>query len=219
MTEPQHKRQIRSFVQRAGRMTAAQQRGIDQGFARYGRKSEQGILIPARNAEQVLEIGFGMGHAFIEQVRANPSVDFIGVEVHTPGVGSVLNEALEYDLQNLVVYSEDANQVLDQCITDQSLSKIQLFFPDPWPKKRHHKRRLVQTVFIEKILPKLKMGGTLHFATDWEPYAEHMLEILEQFPQLKASHQTYLPRFSTRFERRGLKLGHKVTDLWYTKVA
>lgn len=213
------RREIRSFVQRTGRMTPAQQRGLDQGFSRYGRKSEQGVLSLARDAERVFEIGFGMGYAFVEQVRANPEVDFIGVEVHTPGVGSVLNEALEHGLDNLVVYSEDANQVLDRCIEDGSLTKLQLFFPDPWPKKRHHKRRLVQPAFIEKILPKLKQGGVIHFATDWEPYAEHMLEVLQQFPQLQASAEVYLPRFSTRFERRGLKLGHKVTDLVYIKTA
>jgi tRNA (guanine-N7-)-methyltransferase len=217
----EHKRQIRSFVKRAGRMTPAQQRGMDQGFGRYGRTCEQGRLGPQasfnRAADWVLEIGFGMGHAFLQQVKAHPEAGFIGVEVHTPGVGSVLNAALDSEVENLLVYCEDANEVLDKAIPDGSLTKLQLFFPDPWPKKRHHKRRLLNPPFIDRLLPKLKPGGVLHLATDWVPYAEHMQEVMQQYPQFHhlAAEGVIYPRHSTRFERRGEGLGHEITDLVY----
>lgn len=219
-----YKRQIRSFVKRTGRMTPAQQRGMEQGFSRYGLSHDQGGLDPTacfgRDADRVLEIGFGMGHAFIEQIKANPQTDFIGIEVHTPGVGSVLNAALDADLQNLVVYNEDAIAVLDQAIPDASLTKLQLFFPDPWPKKRHNKRRIVTPAFVAMVFRKLKAGGQFHMATDWEPYAEFMCEIIAQasgFGRLNTEFVLY-PRFSTRFERRGERLGHNVTDLVYQKL-
>jgi tRNA (guanine-N7-)-methyltransferase len=220
-----YKREIRSFVLRAGRMTPAQQRGMEQGFARYGVSSSQGLLDPVarfgRDENRILEIGFGMGHAFLEQVESNPDADFIGVEVHTPGVGSVLNKALDSDLPNLVVYNEDVNAVLNQSLPDNSLAKVQLFFPDPWPKKRHHKRRLVSLPFVELIAQKLKPGGVFHMATDWAPYAEYMEEVMATCPifskQDLAIDAIFLPRFSTRFERRGVALGHEVADLVYVK--
>lgn len=217
----EYKRPVRSFVKRAGRMTQAQQQGIEQGFARYGKRAEQGVLDPqavfARQADLILEIGFGMGHAFMQQVQAHPEADFIGVEVHTPGVGSVLHEALDRNVSNLVVYHEDANEVLAQAIADGALSKVQLFFPDPWPKRRHHKRRLLNPPFISLLMPKIRPGGVLHLATDWVPYAEHMEAVMQQYPQFQpiGLAQVPYPRYSTRFERRGESLGHKINDLGY----
>lgn len=222
--EEKYQRKIRSFVLRQGRMTPAQQRGMEQGFECYGITSEQGPLDAmacfGRDADRVLEIGFGMGHAFLKQVQANPDVDFIGVEVHTPGVGSVLNKALDVELTNLAVYNEDVMQVLQKAIPDGSLTKLQLFFPDPWPKKRHHKRRLVSLDFIGLVAQKLKSAGIFHMATDWEPYAEYMEEVMASSPQFVRIKEDNipLPRFSTRFERRGLALGHAVVDLAYQKT-
>ena len=225
MTDERKRRRIRSFVKRTGRITPAQHRGIEQGFARYGLTSEEGLLDSAvffgRNVDRVLEIGFGMGDAFIEQVQANPGVDFIGVEVHSPGVGSLLKAALDNSVTNLAVYSEDVNTVLQEAIPDGSLSKAQLFFPDPWPKKRHHKRRLVSASFVALVAKKLKTGGQLHLETDWEPYAEQMITVMEASSEFRKENPDNIrfPRFSTRFERRGVLLGHRIVDLAYIKNA
>lgn len=217
------RRPIRSFVKRTGRMTASQKRGLGAAFSCYGLFSQQGLLDPSvrfgRDVDRVLEIGFGMGHAFLEQIQANPAVDFIGVEVHSPGVGRLLGSALDTGVKNLVVYSEDVNLVLQQAIPDASLSKVQLFFPDPWHKKRHHKRRLVSAPFVSLVGQKLKIGGQFHLATDWEPYAEHMIQVMDSSPVFKKENLDSIrfSRFSTRFERRGISLGHVITDLLYIK--
>jgi tRNA (guanine-N7-)-methyltransferase len=218
-----HKRKIQSFVRRAGRITKAQQRGLTRGFERYGLKTEAGPFSSEalfhRQSDIVLEVGFGMGEAFFQQIQHYPEVDFIGVEVHAPGVGRLLNLALEKDTSNLAVYFEDVNDVLEQAIPERSLTKVQLFFPDPWPKKRHHKRRLVTRTFIERIQSKLKPDGMLHMATDWVPYADQMKAVMSEFKSFQPVElsQVLYPRFSTRFERRGENLGHQVIDCVYKK--
>lgn len=226
--ENPHRRAIRSFVMRAGRMTDAQKRGIDQGLPRFGLSLEQGLLdldqVFGRSAPRTLEIDFGMGHSLLEMAQAAPEQDFIGVEVHRPGVGSLLNGVLNAGLENVRVFDCDAIEVLDRCIPDASLDRLLLFFPDPWHKKKHNKRRIVQLEFAERVRRKLKPGGVLHMATDWEPYAEHMLEIMSTAPGYRnqAADGTYVPRPEerpiTKFERRGERLGHGVWDLKFERV-
>lgn len=226
--ENPHRRAIRSFVMRAGRMTDAQKRGIDQGLPRFGLALEQGLLdldqVFGRSAPRTLEIGFGMGHSLLEMAQAAPEQDFIGVEVHRPGVGSLLNGVLNAGLENVRVFDCDAIEVLDRCIPDASLDRLLLFFPDPWHKKKHNKRRIVQLEFAERVRGKLKPGGVLHMATDWEPYAEHMLQIMSAAPGYRnqAADGTFVPRPEerpiTKFERRGERLGHGVWDLKFERV-
>lgn len=223
------KRSIRSFVIRAGRMTEGQQRGLEQGWPRFGLELEQGLQdfdqVFGRQAPRTFEIGFGMGHSTLEMAAAAPETDFIGVEVHKPGIGALLNGALTQNLTNLRVYSCDALDVLRQCVADASLDRVLLFFPDPWHKSRHHKRRIVQAAFAELVRQKLKIGGVLHMATDWEPYAEYMLEVMSLAPGYRnlAEDNRYVPRPderpTTKFERRGERLGHGVWDLKFQRNA
>jgi tRNA (guanine-N7-)-methyltransferase len=207
--ERQHRR-IKSFVMRAGRMTEGQQRGLDQGAPLF--------VLP-------LADGFGMGHSLLEMAAAAPEQDFIGVEVHRPGVGALLNGVLTQGLQNLRVYDCDAIEVLNKCVADNSLDRLMLFFPDPWHKSRHHKRRIVQPEFAELVRSKLKVGGVFHMATDWEPYAEYMLEVMNVAPGYRnlAEDGKCVPRPAerpiTKFERRGERLGHGVWDLKFEKLA
>ncbi|TWH76107.1 tRNA (guanine-N(7)-)-methyltransferase [Azomonas agilis] len=228
-SEDLKKRPIRSFVIRAGRMTEGQQRGLEQGWPRFGLELESGPLnfeqTFGRQAPRTFEIGFGMGHSTLEMAAAAPDIDFIGVEVHKPGVGALLNGALTQGLTNLRVYSCDALDVLRQCVADASLDRVLLFFPDPWHKSRHHKRRIVQPAFAELVRQKLKPGGVLHMATDWEPYAEYMLEVMSVAPGYRnlAEDGRYVPRPEerpvTKFERRGERLGHGVWDLKFQRCA
>ncbi|RMF18462.1 MAG: tRNA (guanosine(46)-N7)-methyltransferase TrmB [Gammaproteobacteria bacterium] len=222
---PQLQRGIRSFVIRGGRMTAAQQKAWDRYWPEWGLEPESGEIKPAdvfgREAPLVLEIGFGMGQSLVEMAAAAPEKNFIGVEVHRPGVGSALRLAHEQGLTNLRVYCCDANDVIDRCLPEASVDTIQLFFPDPWHKKRHHKRRLVQPEFVARLRRILKPGGIFHMATDWEPYAEHMLEVMtaaEGYENLSPTGD-YVPRPAhrpeTKFERRGARLGHGVWDLMF----
>ena len=166
-------RGIKSFVMRSGRMTEGQQRGLDQGWPKYGLELADGLRdfdqVFGRSAPRTFEIGFGMGHATLEMAAAAPEQDFIGVEVHKPGVGALLNGMLTQNLSNIRVYSCDALEVLRDCVADASLDRVLLFFPDPWHKARHHKRRIVQLSFAELVRSKLKVGGILHMATDWQP--------------------------------------------------
>ncbi len=163
-------------------MTEGQQRGLDQGAPLYVLPLADAPVdydqVFGRSAPRSLEIGFGMGHSLLEMAAAAPDQDFIGVEVHRPGVGALLNGVLTQGLTNLRVYDCDAIEVLNRCIADNSLDRLMLFFPDPWHKSRHHKRRIVQASFAELVRSKLKVGGILHMATDWEPYAEYMLEVM-----------------------------------------
>ncbi|MFI8480295.1 tRNA (guanosine(46)-N7)-methyltransferase TrmB [Pseudomonas sp. NPDC078700] len=220
-------RTIKSFVMRAGRMTEGQQRGLDQGLSKFGLSLEDGPqdfdAVFGRHAPRTFEIGFGMGHSLLEMAAAAPEHDFIGVEVHRPGVGALLNGLLTQNLNNVRVYSCDALEVLRNCVADNSLDRLMLFFPDPWHKARHHKRRIVQLEFAELVRQKLKVGGVLHMATDWEPYAEYMLEVMNAAPGYKnlAEDGTWVPRPAerpiTKFERRGERLGHGVWDLKFER--
>lgn len=221
-------RRIKSFVMRAGRMTEGQQRGLDQGRPLFGLQLTDTPVdfdqVFGRSAPRTLEIGFGMGHSLLEMAAAAPEHDFIGVEVHSPGVGALLNGVLTQGLQNVRVYDCDAIEVLNRCIADNSLDRLMLFFPDPWHKSRHHKRRIVQPEFAQLVRSKLKPGGVFHMATDWEQYAEHMLEVMSAAPGYRnqAPDGRYVPRPEerpiTKFERRGERLGHGVWDLKFEKV-
>lgn len=223
------RREIKSYVMRAGRMTPGQERGLEQGLPRYGLQLEEGVLQPqkvfGRQAPLTLEIGFGMGQSLLQMATEAPEQDFIGVEVHRPGVGALLNGMLTDSVDNVRIYSCDAIEVLNQCVADESLDRVLLFFPDPWHKSRHHKRRIVQPAFAALVHKKLKRGGVLHMATDWEPYAEHMLEIMNAAPGYKnlSADNTWVPRPAerpvTKFERRGERLGHGVWDLKFTKTS
>ncbi|MFM9271708.1 tRNA (guanosine(46)-N7)-methyltransferase TrmB [Halomonas elongata] len=222
---PLYRRGIKSYVLRAGRMTAAQTRGLEEVWPRLGMTLDAGRqdldALFGRRAPRVVEIGFGMGASLIEQAESHPDTDFIGIEVHAPGVGKLLDEADKRDLTNLRVYREDALTVLEHCLPESSLDTVQLFFPDPWPKKKHHKRRIVQPAFVELVRTRLKPGGTLHMATDWEAYAEWMAEVMAAAPgyanTADADTAPYVPRPAyrplTKFEARGERLGHGVWDL------
>jgi tRNA (guanine-N7-)-methyltransferase len=217
-------RPIRSFVLRQGRLSAAQARALEEQrnfVIDYGST----LLDPAktfrRQAPLVVEIGFGMGHATADIAEALPDHDFIGVEVHTPGVGSLLKMLGARSIQNIRVIQHDAVEVLRDMIADESLAGVHIFFPDPWPKKRHHKRRLIQPGFVASLVRKLKPGGYIHCATDWQEYAAHMLHVLQNEPALKNTASGYAPRPAYRtesnFERRGLRLGHGVWDLVFRR--
>ena len=227
-SEEKNKRKIRSFVLRKGRLTKGQQRAMDLHFPRLGLEYDKQLYdfeaIFGREAPVVLEIGFGMGKSLAEQARDQRDHDFIGIEVHNPGVGACLVLAEEYNLENIRVINHDAVEVIEHCIPDHSLERIQIFFPDPWHKKRHHKRRIVQTEFCKKLHKKLKPGGILHLATDWENYAEHMLEVLSPMSEFKnlSEANDFVPRPEsrplTKFEVRGQNLGHGVWDLMFSAV-
>lgn len=221
-----HRRAVRSYVVRAGRMTPAQQRGLDEDWPAYRLRLTQGLVswpeVFARRAPVVLEIGFGMGDSLLEMAAAEPDTDFVGIEVHPPGAGRLARGAAALGLTNLRIYLADALDVLDDCIPDASLARVQIYFPDPWPKKKHHKRRLVQQPLIERLRAKLAPGGLLHLATDWEPYAEWMLDILTADPGFRNLGEPFVerPPFRppTRFERRGERLGHRVRDLMFRRA-
>ena len=219
------RRPIRSFVLRAGRMGTGQQRALQELGPRFVLPFQAAPLDPAavfgRQAPLVLEIGFGMGDATAQIAAAQPEVDFIGVEVHEPGVGALLKHIGERDLGNLRIVQHDAVEVLQQMIRPASLDGVHIFFPDPWHKKRHHKRRLIQPPLIELLASRLKPGGRLHCATDWEDYARKMLEVLGASPLLQNTAEAYAPRPAyrplTKFEARGQRLGHGVWDLVFTR--
>ena len=214
------KRTVRSYVLRQGRVTAGQERALAELMPRYGIAFKDEWLRPAavfgRAAPVVLEIGSGMGETTARIAQERPGTDFIAVEVHGPGVGSLLRRIEEQRLRNLRVIRHDALEVLEKMIPDASLAGIHLFFPDPWPKKRHHKRRLVQPAFAALAARKLAPGGILHAATDWDDYAAQMLEVLSGTPDF-AREQGAAARPSTKFELRGLRLGHKVHDFIFRR--
>jgi tRNA (guanine-N7-)-methyltransferase len=223
-SDPRH-RAVRSFVLRQGRMTAAQARAFEEHWQRYGLVAGDAPLdldaVFGRRARRVLEIGFGNGEALCEATQAEPGTDFIGIEVHGPGVGRLLKDAAAAGVGNLRVFQHDAIEVLDRAIPAHSIDELRLFFPDPWPKKKHHKRRIVQPAFAERVRRVLVPGGRLHMATDWPHYAEHMLEVMGAAPGWRnsagAGHYSERPasRTLTHFEKRGLRLGHPVHDLIY----
>ncbi|MEM5529253.1 tRNA (guanosine(46)-N7)-methyltransferase TrmB [Gammaproteobacteria bacterium AS21] len=227
MTEQKQLRTIRSFVMRAGRTTLGQEKALAEVWPIYGLEVKNGLLeldqVFDRQAPTVLEIGFGMGESLISMAKAAPEMNFIGIEVHKPGVGRLLSRMVEEELTNIRVFSEDAIEVLAQCIPEQSLHTVQLFFPDPWHKKKHHKRRIVQAEFAQTLREKLQADGFFHMATDWQHYAEHMMEVMEAAPGYtnKAGANNYSPQPETRpvtkFQRRGEKLGHGVWDLIFQR--
>lgn len=222
---PDHPRTIRSYVMRAGRTTEGQAKALADLGPKFCIPFQKALLDPAaafdRPAPVVLEIGFGMGDATAKIAQALPDINFIGCEVHEPGVGALLKHIGEMALGNLRIVQHDAVEVLDHMIAPQSLAGVHIFFPDPWHKKRHHKRRLIQAPFVAKLVEKLAPGGYIHCATDWEPYAQQMLEVLGQDPHLTntasgfAEKPAYRPL--TKFENRGLRLGHGVWDLVFRK--
>ncbi|WP_373742254.1 tRNA (guanosine(46)-N7)-methyltransferase TrmB [Neisseria sp.] len=221
-----HKRSIRSFVLRQGHMTAAQQRAIDTGWPQFGvdyRDSPVDLQqVFGRPNPKILEIGFGMGTATAEIAKRLPEKDFLAIDVHGPGVGNLLKLIDEDNIGNIRVMRHDAVEVVENMLADGALDGIHIFFPDPWHKKRHHKRRLIQTPFVEKLLPKLKSGGYIHLATDWEEYAVQMLEVLNGIDGLKNTADGYAPtpayRPETKFEARGKRLGHGVWDLVFQRI-
>ena len=220
---------IRSYVVRAGRMTKSQRSAFGPRWQRYGLKLTDGQIdldkVFQRTGKKVLEIGFGMGDSLLQMAMQQPTTDFIGIEVHPPGMGSLVNAAAEENIDNLRLYLADANDVLQECIPPDSLDRVQLYFPDPWHKKKHHKRRIVQPQFLQLIRSKLKVSGILHIATDWEPYAEQILELIDSAPGYKnpAGTGNFIPRPDyrplTKFEKRGQGLGHGVWDLMAEKTS
>jgi len=228
--KPEYKKKsIRSYVVRAGRMTEGQRTAFEKYWPRYGLSLKDGPLNMdrafGRSAPRVLEIGFGMGDSLLQMLQRETEKDFIGIEVHPPGAGRLINNAGKLELTNLRVYLADAVDVLDDCIPVESLDRVQIYFPDPWHKKKHNKRRLIQSDFVAKLRTHIKPGGLLHLATDWEPYAEHMLEVMDAAEGFdnEAGQGGYSerPPFRpvTKFERRGARLGHGVWDLLYRKKA
>lgn len=220
-------RHIKSFVLRAGRMTEGQARALDELWPRYGIDFADARLdldaIFGRVAPRCLEIGFGIGEVIGALAQANPDIDYLGIEVHRPGVGRLLQQCAQANLSNVRIVCHDAVEVLQSGIADETLQEVLLFFPDPWHKKRHHKRRLVDPAFVALVAGKLRPGGILRMATDWQPYAEQMLSVgngCESLTSLSAD-RTYVERYamrsSTRFERRGERLGHGVWDLAFQK--
>ena len=207
--------QTKSYVPRQGRLTKGQTRAIETGWPIYGFSSSNGVLdlesIFSRRADTVFEVGFGMGESLVAQAKAAPEKNFIGVEVHKPGVGHLLLLAMENRLDNLRVFQEDSLDVLLGSIPDRSLSIVQVFFPDPWPKKRHEKRRLVDSEFLNLLFKKLELEGLVHIATDWVPYAESVEELFTDRQDFVTAPAPKRPE--TKFERRGRRLGLEVRDL------
>lgn len=225
--KPEYRRGIKSFVIRAGRLTKGQQGALERQWPVMGLELSDGPIDPkqvfGRDGHVVFEIGYGMGQSLAAMAATAPEKDFIGVEVHLPGVGSLLHLAEEAGVSNLRTYKDDAIEVL-KLLPDNSIDTVQLFFPDPWHKKKHHKRRIVQPEFAQTLRRILKPGGIFHMATDWEPYMEHMLEVMdvaEGYENIAGRGQC-VPRPEhrplTKFEKRGETKGHGVWDLMYKKV-
>lgn len=223
------RRTIRSFVRRSGRLTPSQQRALQELWPTYGISDATEFLdfdrLFVRRAPIVFEIGFGNGETLIQQAHENPDLNFVGIEVHEPGVGHCLLKADEAGVANLKLIMRDALEVLREQVAPGSLQRVNLYFPDPWPKKRHHKRRIVQPDFLELIHSRLAANGTLHIATDWANYAEHIDEVVGQSGLFNCDERREhdgdrpLDRPGTKFERRGLKKGHRIVDWRFVKVA
>ena len=220
-------RRIRSFVRREGRITRAQQRALEEWWGQFGVDADVAELVPnqlfGRHARLVLEIGFGDGETLVAMAAADPETDYLGVEVHLPGIGHLLLQAAKAELTNLRILRADAFDVLERRLPDRCLDRVQIFFPDPWPKLRHHKRRLIQFPLIALLVRKLKIGGQLHIATDCEDYADSILSLLNASPELtnQAAENGFAPRPAyrplTKFELRGQRLGHSIRDLLFAR--
>jgi tRNA (guanine-N7-)-methyltransferase len=225
-TEDLRNRRIRSFVLRQGRVTKGQAAALETQWPKYGVEyGLQGIdliaLFSRSESKKILEIGFGMGETTAKIAQTLPDCDFLAAEVHTPGVGALLKLIDESALTNIRIIQHDVVEVLQNMLADASLDGVHIFFPDPWHKKRHHKRRLIQAEFVKLLCSKLKIGGYLHVATDWQDYAEWVLEVLNAEPKLQNTAKDYAEKPSyrplTKFENRGIKLGHGVWDLVFTR--
>ena len=223
--EPMHRR-IRSFVLRQGRVTKGQANALETQWPKYGveyglQRIDFNALFGRTESKKILEIGFGMGETTAKIAQTLPDCDFLAAEVHTPGVGALLKLIEELALTNIRIIQHDVVEVLQHMIADASLDGVHIFFPDPWHKKRHHKRRLIQAEFVKLLCTKLKTGGYLHVATDWQEYAEWVLDVLNAEPQLKNTTNDYAEKPSyrplTKFENRGIKLGHGVWDLVFRR--
>ncbi|MFI4885285.1 MAG: tRNA (guanosine(46)-N7)-methyltransferase TrmB [Steroidobacterales bacterium] len=227
LSDTGHPRAIRSFVTRSGRITTAQERALEELWPRYGVELGAAPIdldaLFGRRARRVAEIGFGNGEHLLALAAARPAEDFLGIEVHRPGVGRLLLQLEERALGNVRVVCRDVVEVLERYLGGACLDEILILFPDPWPKKRHHKRRLLQPAFVASLAERLKHGGALRLATDWEPYAMEMLTTLSGEPRLRnvAADGGFIPRPAerspTRFERRGERLGHQVWDLEFRR--
>jgi tRNA (guanine-N7-)-methyltransferase len=226
-TVPAFTQRIRSFVPRQGRITAGQEFALENYWPEYGLDTNAQYdfaQVFGRDAPIIVEIGFGNGESLAAMAAANPDNNYIGIEVHRPGVGHLLMKIKQGNISNLKIYNHDAIETLEKHFPDDSLSGVHLFFPDPWPKKRHHKRRIVRASFVEMLVKKLKPGGYFHAATDWENYAGHILEVLSTAKGMSNTSATHdyceRPDYRplTKFEQRGIRLGHGVWDLIFTKV-
>lgn len=226
MTEQKALRTVRSFVRREGRLTPGQQRALDQLWPKFALDEGDSLVnlneFFKRDAPKVIEIGFGNGASLAEMAKNQPDTDFLGIEVHRPGVGQLLNLIEQNGLSNLRVACTDAVELLKHRIADNSLDRLQLYFPDPWHKKRHHKRRIIQPDFVNLLAKKIKLGGHLHMATDWQHYAEQMLvDLSDNTDFVNCADNDYIPRPDyrplTKFEQRGHKLGHGVWDLLFKR--
>ncbi len=229
--EAEHPRRIKSFVRRTGRTTVGQNKALEELGPQFILQYKPQLLQPAEvfaplsGSPLVLEIGFGMGEATAKIAQTLSASHFIACEVHPPGVGALLKRIAENNIQNIRIFQHDAVEVVDHMLETNSLDGVHIFFPDPWHKKRHNKRRLIQAPFVAKLCAKLKPGGYIHVATDWQPYAEQVLEVLKEETQLQNTSQhangfadkpSYRPL--TKFENRGIKLGHGVWDLVFSKI-
>ena len=226
--EVKHPAKIRSFVRREGRLTPSQKQALDEDWSTFGVAYEGGLIdiskLFNRQAVTVLEIGFGNGRSLAKMAAAYPENNYLGIEVHRPGVGQLLKQLREEHINNVRILSHDAKEVLGDNIQDASLDAVYLFFPDPWPKRKHHKRRLVQADFVQLLAAKIKVGGIFHVATDWQGYANHVLEMMsgtEAFQNTAAQALYVSPpeyRSLTKFEHRGQKLGHQIRDMVFERV-
>ena len=221
------KRPIRSYILRQGRITAAQTKAIQENFQKHAVIFENKLtnfsnLFKNKNSELILEIGFGMGASTAEIAKSNLNKNYIAIEVHSPGVGNLLKLIQESDIPNLKIIQHDAVEVLNEMIKNDSLDGIHIFFPDPWPKKRHHKRRLIQSNFLKLIAQKIKKSGYLHIATDWEDYALWIIDLLDKEELLQKTSDDFFKkpvyRPLTKYENRGIKLGYRVWDMIYRRI-
>ncbi|MDD6178091.1 MAG: tRNA (guanosine(46)-N7)-methyltransferase TrmB [Ruminobacter sp.] len=220
-------RRIRSFVLREGRLTTGQEKALNELFPVWGIEFEDKILdlkeVFGNDNPVTVEIGFGMGQSLALMAKDDPNRNFLGIEVHTPGVGALLSLIKENNLTNIRIIRHDAVEILEKMLQNESIDRLQLFFPDPWHKARHHKRRIVNDEFIKLVITKLKIRGIIHMATDWEDYSEQMLQVLSNFKELKnLSKDGFLEvrpqeRPLTKFEARGLRLGHVIRDIKFQK--
>lgn len=224
-----HLREVKSFVRRQRRLTQRLEAAMEALWPQYGVKIDDTELdmktLFGRDAETILEIGFGHGDTLLPMAKANPDKNYLGIEVHEPGVAAVMAGMLEHELTNIRVIQHDAVKILENLIADNTFSRVHIYFPDPWQKKRHHKRRIIQADFVELLCAKLTATGVIHCATDWQNYSEHMMSVLSGNSQLKntmgemqfANNAELHLRANTKFEMRGVKLGHGVWDLVFAK--